>query len=82
MKKLSLLFATLLVLVSSIVFCSCNDGYKDLKIECSVEQINLVLDLDSYCKCNGGEELMSSCLSHQIINFELDGAKSWGDISI
>ena len=68
MKKISLLFATLLVLVSSIIFCSCDNGYKNLKIECNVERISLVLDDES--------------LSSENVIFELSGAKSWGEISI
>lgn len=68
MKKISLLFAMLLVLVSSIVFCSCGDGYKDLKIECDTKEIVLVLD---------DEEL-----STENVVFELSGVKSWGEISI
>ncbi len=46
MKKLSLLFATLMVLVSSIVFCACDKSYKNLKISCNVEEIKMVLDAD------------------------------------
>ena len=56
------------MLVSSIVFCSCNDGYKKLKIECNVEQINLVLDDNE--------------LSQSNLTFKLSGAKSWGEVSI
>ena len=70
MKKISLLFAMLLVLVSSIVFCSCGGGYKNLKIECKTKEISLVLD---------DKDL--STTKNPII-FELSGAKSWGEISI
>ncbi len=68
MKKISLLFATLLVLVSSIVFCSCNEGYKNVKITCSTKKIELVLD----------DEQMSIT---EVV-FELSGAKSWGEVSV
>jgi len=44
MKKISLLVVTFLVLVSSIIFCGCDNKYKNLKIKCDTEQISLVLD--------------------------------------
>lgn len=68
MKKLSILFATVLMLIASIVFCSCDEGYKNLKIQCSVEEIKLVLDDEN--------------LSKQDMIFEVSGVKSWGDVSI
>ena len=68
MKKISLLFATILVLVTSIVFCGCDDGYKKLNITTNVDHIELVLD---------DEDLRSANLI-----FELSGAKSWGKINI
>jgi len=68
MKKISLLVVTFLVLVSSIIFCGCDNKYKNLKIKCDTEQISLVLDDEK--------------LSMQNIVFELSGAKSWGEISI
>lgn len=69
MKKVSLIIVTILMLSISIVFCGCNDGYKDLKIQTKTKQISLVLD---------DEDL---AISNKIL-FTLSGAKSWGEISI
>jgi len=86
MKKISLLFATLLVLVSSIIFCACNEGYKKLKIDLvGIEYasdthhskdgvINLVLD-DAIMPENNK---LANC---QVV-FGLSGAKKWGEVSI
>ena len=68
MKKLSILFATILVLVSSIIFSACKEGYKNLKIECDVSVVELVLD--------------DSDLSYQDIVFKISGVKSWGEVAI
>ena len=80
MKKITLLFAMILVLVSSIVFCACGDGYKKLKIE--------LIDIQYYSEEYYSEEgvinlvLDDSKLSRCGLIFELSGAKKWGDVNI
>ena len=68
MKKFLLFVTTFLVLVSSIVFCGCKDKYDDLKIECNVSELNLVLDDNE--------------LKYKNMIFELSGSKEWGEVSI
>lgn len=69
MKKLSLLFMVMLLLVSGMIFSACGDKYKDLKIKANVEQVKLVLD-DSLLSYNND------------LVFEASGVKSWGELSI
>ncbi len=69
MKKLSLLFMTMLLLVSGVIFSACGDKYKDLEIKANVEQVKLVLD----------DNLLS--YNNDLV-FEASGVKSWGELSI
>ena len=69
MKKLSLLFMTMLLLVSGVIFSACGDKYKDLKIKANVEQVKLVLD----------DNLLS--YNNDLV-FEASGVKTWGELSI
>lgn len=68
MKRLSVIFLGVLVLLSSIVFCACNDGWKNVKISCKDESISLVLDDEK--------------LSRADIIFELSGTKDWDEVSV
>lgn len=69
MKKINLLLTALLLLISSIVFCACGDVYKDLKIECDAEVVELVM----------GDSVE---LARATLDFEISGVKSWGEINV
>lgn len=68
MKRLSMVLAGILVLLSSMIFSACNDGWKDVKISCETESISLVLDDDK--------------LSTAEVVFELSGTKDWGEVNV
>lgn len=68
MKRLSVILTGILVLLSSIIFCACNDGFKGLEISCEEEEISLVLDDEEFNKAE--------------IIFEINKAKKWGEVSV
>ncbi len=80
MKKMSLLIATLLVLVSGIVFCGCGNKYKKLNISLG----NIVYGSEDYYVKNGEISLVldDSVLSKCGVTFNISGVKEWGSVSV
>ena len=80
MKKMSLLIATLLVLVSGIVFCGCGNKYKKLNISLG----NIVYGSEDYYVENGEISLVldDSVLSKCGVTFNISGVKEWGSVSV
>lgn len=68
MKRLSIIFTGFLVLLSSMIFCACNDGWKNLEISCKENEIVLVLDDDELSKAD--------------VIFELNRSAKWDEVSV